>query len=98
MLGLPGFVVLAESDNDGECEQAVETTADLVGCPECEAVAELHDRRPCWVRDLPSAGRPVTLVWITRVWRCAHQLCPKRTWTETSTVVAPRASLTGRAR
>jgi transposase len=53
---LPGFVVLAVSDNDGECEQAVETTADLVGCPECGAVAELHDRRPRWVRDLPAGG------------------------------------------
>jgi hypothetical protein len=41
MLGLPGFVVLAVSDNDGECEQAVETTADLVGPPECAAVTQL---------------------------------------------------------
>jgi transposase len=98
MLGLSGFVVLAVSDNDGECEQAVETTADLVGCPECAAVAELHDRRPCWVRDLPTAGRPVTLVWIKRIWRCPHVLCPKRTWTETCSVIAPRASLTERAR
>jgi len=98
MLGLPGFVVLAVSEHDGELEQAIETTADLVGCPECGAVAELHDRRPCWVRDLPTGGRPVTLVWVKRVWRCPHRLCSKRTWTETSTAIAPRASLTGRAR
>ncbi|MDQ4103249.1 MAG: transposase family protein [Actinomycetota bacterium] len=81
MLGLPGFVVVAVSDYAGEVEQAIETTADLVGCPECGAVAELHDRRPCWVRDLPAGGRPVTLVWIKRVWRCRHRLCRKRTWT-----------------
>jgi transposase len=98
MLGLPGFVVLAVSDHDGELEQAVQTTADLVGCPGCGAVAQLHDRRPCWVRDLPTAGRPVTLVWIKRVWRCPHQLCPTRTWTETSPLILPRASLTERAR
>jgi hypothetical protein len=58
MLGLPGFVVVAVSDNDGELEQAVKTTADLVGCPQCAAVAELHDRRPTWVRDLPTGRRP----------------------------------------
>lgn len=56
MLGLPGFVVLAVSEVDGELEQAIETTVDLVGCPECGAVAQLHDRRPCWVRDLPAGG------------------------------------------
>jgi hypothetical protein len=50
MLGMPGFVVLEVSDYDGEVELAIETTADLVGCPDCGAVAQLHDRRPCWVR------------------------------------------------
>jgi transposase len=98
MLGMAGFVVLAVSEHEGELEQAIETTADLVGCPTCAAVAELHDRRPVWVRDLPSAGRPVTVVWVKRVWRCPHLLCPKRTWTETSVLIAARASLTGRAR
>jgi hypothetical protein len=58
MLGLPRFVLLAVSDHDGECEQAVETTVDLVGCPECGAVAQLHDRRPCWVLDLPAGWAP----------------------------------------
>ena len=98
MLGLPGFVVLAVSEVDGELEQVIETTVDLVGCPECGAVAQLHDRRPCWVRGLPAGGRPVIVVWVKRVWRCPHALCPKRTWTETSSVIAPRASLTERAR
>jgi transposase len=98
MLGLPGFVVLAVSDYAGELEQAIETTADLVGCPECGVVAQLHDRRPTWVRGLPSGGRPVMLVWVKRVWRCPYVGCPKRTWTETSEAIAPRASLTERAR
>jgi hypothetical protein len=97
MLGLSGFVVLAVSEVDGELEQAIETTADLVGCPECGAVAMLHDRRPTWVRDLPAGGRPVTLVWARRVWRCRYPACAKRTWTEISEVIAPRASLTERA-
>jgi hypothetical protein len=33
MLGMPGFVVLVVSDYDGEVEQAIETTADLVVLP-----------------------------------------------------------------
>jgi transposase len=89
---------VAVSEHEGELEQAIETTADLVGCPDCGAVAELHDRRPVWARDLPWAGRPVTLVWVKRVWRCPQRLCGKRTWTETSAAIGPRASLTQRAR
>jgi transposase len=98
LLGLPGFVLLAVSEDEGELEQAIETTADLVGCPGCGAVAQLHDRRPVRVRDLPCAGRPVTLIWVKRVWRCRYRLCEVVTWSETSQAIAPRASMTERAR
>src|SRR5215211_9548946 len=98
LLGLSGFVLLAVSEYDGELEQAVETTADLVGCPGCGAVAAAHARRPVRVRDLPSAGRPVTLIWVKRVWRCAEPRCATSTWTETSEAIRARASLTERAR
>jgi hypothetical protein len=33
LLGLSGLVLLAVPEYEGELEQAVETTADLVGCP-----------------------------------------------------------------
>ena len=51
----------------------------------------MHGRRPSWVRDLPAAGRPVTLVWVKRVWRCMEPRCATRT-------IRPRASWTERAR
>ena len=70
LLGMPGFRVLAVSEHAGELEQAVETTAEDGWCPTCGVRARLHDRRPSWVRDLPAAGRPVTLVWVKRIWRC----------------------------
>ncbi len=79
-------------------EQAIETTADLVGCPGCGAVAELHNRRPVRVRDLTCAGRPVTLIWVKRVWRCRHELYEVVTWSERSKAIAPRASMTEQAR
>ncbi len=50
------------------------------------------------MRDLPTAGRPVALLWIKRLWCCAEPLCPARTWLETSEQIRARASLTERAR
>jgi len=64
MLGLPGFRVLAAAVFDGELQVQVETTADLVGCPSCSAVAVLHDRRLRLVRDLPAGGRPDAAVLV----------------------------------
>ena len=98
VLGLAGFEVLAVSEYAGELEQAVQTTAEQGWCPGCGVQARLHDRRPSWVRDLPAAGRPVMLVWVKRVWRCHEPRCPKRTWTETSEAIRPRAGWTERAR
>jgi transposase len=98
LLGLSGFVLLAVSEYDGELEQAVQTTADLVGCPGCGAVAAAHARRPVRVRDLPSAGRPVTLIWVKRIWRCRYPQCEVSTWSETHEAIRPRAALTERAR
>ena len=98
VLGLSGFRVLAVSEHDGEVEQAVETTDEQGWCPVCGVRARLHDRRPCWVRDLPAAGRPVTLVWVKRVWRCHEPRCAKQTWSETHEQIRARCVLTERAR
>jgi transposase len=98
MLGLEGMAVLAVSERDGELEYAIETTAASGWCPVCGAVARLHDRRPTWVRDLPAGDRPVTLVWVKRIWRCVYRRCEQQTWTETHPAIAPRASWTERAR
>ena len=97
MLGLAGFVLLAVWELDGELEQAVETTAVEEFCRGCGVRAVAHGRRPVRVRDLPVAGRPVTLM-VKRVWRCAEPACAARTWTEASEHIVARASLTERAR
>jgi transposase len=85
-------------DAGGELELLVQTTADLVGCPRCGAVARAKDRRPSWVRDLPIGGRPVVLCWWKRVWSCPYSACEQRTWTEQHKAIAPRAGLTEQAR
>ncbi|MDI3314543.1 MAG: transposase [Mycobacterium sp.] len=86
------------SQHDGEVEYAIETTAVTGWCPVCGAQAGLHDRCPTWVRDLPAGNRPVTLVWIKRIWRCVHPQCEQQTWTETHPEIAARSSWTERAR
>jgi transposase len=98
MLGLSGFVLLSVSQLGGELVQTIETTESGVGCTGCGTPARLHDRRAIRVRDLPSAGRPVVLVWRKRVWRCVEPACATSTWTEQSGHIRPRAVLTERAR
>ena len=98
LFGLAGFEILAAAEVGGELELLVQTTAGLVGCPACGAVARAKDRRPTWVRDLPLGGRPVVLCWWKRVWCCPHPLCEVKTWTERHPAIAPRACLTERAR
>jgi transposase len=98
MLGLPGFVVLAAAEVGGELELVVETTGTVTGCPDCGVVATPHARRDHLVRDIPAAGRPVLLLWRKRIWRCDEPRCVRRTWSETTPLIRPRAALTERAR
>ena len=98
MLGLNGLELVAVSERDGELEQAVQTPGGVVRCSSCGSVARVHARRPVWVRDLPAGGRPVTLVWVKRVWRCHEPGCAVRTWTESHPAVRSRCSWTERAR
>jgi transposase len=98
LFGLAGFEILAAAEVGGELEVLVQTVADLVGCPECGAIARAKDRRPTWVRDLPLGGRAVVICWVKRIWCCPHPLCEQRTWTERHSAIAPRAAMTERAR
>ena len=97
LLAMPGLVVGAQVEVDGEWWLHVETSTELVGCAMCGIRAVGHGRRRVLVRDLPIAGRPVVLVWSKRVWRCPEPDCPTKTWSETTDAIAARASLTRRA-
>lgn len=98
LVDMPGFVVGARLEVDGEWWLHVETTVDVVGCESCGTRAVCHGRRRVKVRDLPVAGRPVVLVWAKRIWRCPDPDCTMATWTEEVDGITPRAALTERAR
>ena len=98
LFDMDGFVVRAQMLEDGEWWLLVETAAEVVGCPSCGVRATGHGRRAVEVRDLPIMGRPVRVVWRKRVWRCPDGDCGRKTWSETHDEIAPRASLTRRAR
>ncbi|MFL5334997.1 MAG: ISL3 family transposase [Geminicoccaceae bacterium] len=98
LFGLPGFAVLVVAEYGGELELLIEMTEAVTGCPRCGVLAQLHDRRPRLVRDLPVGGRPVLLVWHKRVWRCPEPDCVQRTWSERTPAIGVKAVLTERAR
>ncbi len=82
LLGMEGFVVLSQTEEDGECWVLVETTRDVAGCPRCGVRATGHGRSEVQVRDLPMGGRPVRLVWRKRRWICLDPDCAAKSFTE----------------
>lgn len=87
LLGMRDFVVLSSTEEDGDVYLLVETAADFVGCPKCEVWATGHGRSEVQVRDLPTGGRPVRLVWRRRRWLCTDPDCPARTFLEQTPLV-----------
>lgn len=98
LVGLDGFVVTAQTMREGEHWLLVETTMTRSWCPECGVRAVGNGRRRVVVRDLPIAGVPTVIVWAKRTWRCREEWCACGSWSETSTEIGVRASLTERAR
>ncbi len=95
LLGMDGFVVLSQVEEDGELYVLVETTATVAGCPSCGVKATGHGRSVVQVRDLPAGGRPVRLVWRKRRWLCTDPDCDAKSFTEQT--LAIEGSLTRRA-
>ncbi|HVA06748.1 MAG TPA: transposase family protein [Acidimicrobiales bacterium] len=75
---MDGFVVLATTKEDGERFLLVETRRRVVGCPTCGVIATGHGRSVVQVRDLPTSGGLVRLVWRKRRWLCGDPDCEAR--------------------
>ena len=98
LVGMVGLDVVDVADDDHGLWVLVETRAGRVACGACGVAAQSKGRLTTLVRDLEIAGRVATLVWRKRRWRCVEPSCETRTWTEQVEGIAPRASLTERAR
>ncbi len=76
---MPGFVVSAMMEVEGELWLHVETTTEVLGCEGCGTRAVGRGRRRMAVRDLPMAGRSVVLVWSKRLTSATESSsCPTR--------------------
>jgi transposase len=98
LVGLDDMTVLAVDEHDDGLTVLVESRAGVVGCDGCGTRATVKDRAEVALGDLACFGRPVTLVWRKRRWRCPESACPIGSWTESNPqVAAPRCGLTRRA-
>ena len=63
LLVLPGFLVLAVTEDGAELLVGIETIRQTAGCPACGVIARTRDRLWVVVTDLPAFNRRVRLVW-----------------------------------
>ena len=96
-LGLPGFRVLAVSEERDELLVGIETIRRAAGCPSCGVIARTKDRLRVVIRDLSVFDRRVRLVWSKRRFSCPDPDCPQSTWTEHSDELPDRRVLSARA-
>ena len=92
LVGMDGFVVVAQTVADGEHWLLIETAATRSWCPDCGVAGVGNGHRRVKVRDLPFAGILTVLVWSKRTFRCPEALCGRGSWSETSPLIAARAS------
>jgi transposase len=68
-------------------------------CPECGVFSgTVKDRPVMRLKDLPTSGQTVELWWRKRRLICDEALCPRKTFTQVSAAVRPRARVTERLR
>lgn len=97
LFGLDEFRVLDAEMIDGEVHVAIETIRGEAACPACGVFSGRVKQRPMVrVQDGVSFGRRVVLWWSKRRLRCVEAACERRTFTETSDAIRPRARLSVR--
>ena len=100
LFGLDGFRVIEVVRVGNRVVQVlIETVENSWACPDCGArSSRVKDRPKVQVKDLPASGQQVLLWWRKRRLVCPAVECCRASFTETTTVIAPRARLTTRLR
>lgn len=91
-------VVEVIRDEHGGRRVVITTPVVEAACPDCGVLSSrVHQRTRQRLADVPFDGQ-VEVVWVKKRWACAEQLCVRRTFTEHTAQVPPRARLTVRLR
>ncbi len=77
----------------------IEQAAGEGPCPKCGVFSgAVKDRPVMRLMDLPVSGQTLELWWRKRRLVCDEALCPRKTFTQVSVAVRPRARITERLR
>lgn len=82
-LSLPGLIVDHRAVVDGVVRMSGRMSASHASCPDCGTPsASCHSRYDRRLSDLPVSGARVELRLSVRRFRCMHDPCPRRTFSE----------------
>ncbi len=80
---LPGFCVEQIERTEKGIRITVRATTSSSCCPDCQqASSHVHSYYTRCPMDLPSSGRPISLLLRVRHFRCSNRACPRKTFAE----------------
>jgi len=83
-------------DDEGVRTVVITTPVTEAACPECGVLSSrVHQRMKQTLADVPFDGH-IEVAWLKKRWKCAEVGCAKKTFTEHTEQVPPRARLTTR--
>jgi len=92
-------IVHVDRTGPGQVKVIIQMRAGEGPCPGCGVLSARVKERPVRrVTDMPASGQRVELWWHQRRLVCAEALCERRSFTQTSDAVRPRARVTQRLR
>jgi len=97
---LPGFCVGQIERTEKGIIITARATASSACCPDCQqASSRVHSYYTRCPMDLPSSGRPISLLLQVRHFRCPNRACPRKTFAEPLPhLLVPHAQRTSRLR